>query len=138
MNRSEFKKLSSVRLREAQILFNQRQYSGSYYLAGYALECALKACICRKMRKGEFPPDSKALKDIYTHNLVHLVRGAELENQLRAQQTSDPVFAIYWALAKDWSEVSRYRLYTREAARDLLQAITDSQHGIMQWLAAHW
>lgn len=44
-NRHAYKKLSAVRLQEANILLAAKQWCGAYYLAGYAVECALKAKI---------------------------------------------------------------------------------------------
>ena len=35
------------RLREARALLGVRCWSGAYYLAGYAIECGLKACIIK-------------------------------------------------------------------------------------------
>jgi hypothetical protein len=45
VNRAEFQKLADLRAREAGVLLAARCYDGAYYLAGYAVECALKACI---------------------------------------------------------------------------------------------
>jgi HEPN domain-containing protein len=125
-------------LQEAQALFDQRHYSGAYYLAGYAVECALKSCICKKTRSGDFPPDRKALENIYTHDLEKLVKGAELQSDHQARIAADKYFAVNWALVKDWSEQSRYERYTRKTAKDFLRAVTDPANGVMQWLAAHW
>lgn len=81
-----FRRLSDLRLRERKALFGQRLYSGAYYLAGYSVECALKACICKNMRRAEFPPDRKSLDNIYTHDLDKLITGAGLmPRQQKAQ-----------------------------------------------------
>jgi HEPN domain-containing protein len=47
VNRNGLQDLSKVRLKEATALLNLRMYDGAYYLAGYAVECALKACIAK-------------------------------------------------------------------------------------------
>lgn len=39
--------LTATRVREAQVLYAAGEYSGSYYLVGYALECAIKVCIVK-------------------------------------------------------------------------------------------
>ncbi len=31
-------------MRDAEVLLDAGQWSGAYYLAGYAVECGLKAC----------------------------------------------------------------------------------------------
>jgi hypothetical protein len=47
MNRNHFRQLAEVRIEEALVLFAQGLYDGAYYLAGYAVECGLKACIAK-------------------------------------------------------------------------------------------
>ena len=47
MNRNDFQQLADVRINEAEALLVQGKYDGAYYLAGYAVECGLKACIAK-------------------------------------------------------------------------------------------
>lgn len=54
MKRSDLQKLARIRLKEAKVLLDNRQYSGAYYLSGYVIECALKACIAKQTRKERF------------------------------------------------------------------------------------
>jgi HEPN domain-containing protein len=56
MNRTEFQSLAEVRIREAKALLDAGLWDGAYYLAGYAVECALKACIAKRTRAEDFPP----------------------------------------------------------------------------------
>ncbi len=55
MNRMEFQGLAEIRIREAEILLAAGAWDGAYYLAGYAVECALKACIAKKTVEHSFP-----------------------------------------------------------------------------------
>jgi HEPN domain-containing protein len=55
MNRKDFQELSDRRIREAKILFDAGEYSGAYYLAGYSVECALKACFASGVKRFDFP-----------------------------------------------------------------------------------
>ena len=50
-------------------------FDGAYYLAGYAVECALKACIAKGTLRGEFP-DKKRVDSSYSHNLRELFKVA--------------------------------------------------------------
>lgn len=43
--RVEFQRLAEARLVEAKALLDVGKWDGAYYLAGYAVELALKACI---------------------------------------------------------------------------------------------
>lgn len=138
MNRAEFQQITAIRLREAQALFDSGLYAGAYYLAGYAVECALKACICRKTQAEDFPPDRKALENIYTHDLEKLVKGAELTRVHLERMDMDQSFKVNWATIKDWSEETRYQVHTQNKARDLLSAINDPTSGVMAWLQIYW
>jgi len=42
MNRADFQQLADERISEAAVLLAASKFSGAYYLAGYAVECALK------------------------------------------------------------------------------------------------
>jgi HEPN domain-containing protein len=138
VNRRQFKSLAERRLREAHVLYDNQLYSGSYYLAGYAVECGLKACICKKTRKGDFPLDRKAIENVFTHDLEKLIKGAELKIEHENQTASDQVFKVNWATVKDWSEEARYEVHTQKKARDLLAAINDPGSGVMSWLRNFW
>ncbi len=82
MNRADLQKLSNIRIREAKILFSAGEYSGAYYLAGYAVECALKACIAKSVQRYDFPDKSLAQKS-FVHDLGDLLRLADPTRSLR-------------------------------------------------------
>ena len=62
--RTLFQRLAELRLLEAKLLFRERQPSGAYYLAGYAIECALKAIIAAQFRANEIP-DKAMVNRVY-------------------------------------------------------------------------
>jgi HEPN domain-containing protein len=136
LNRRDLKNLALTRLKEVEVLLNNRQYSGAYYLSGYVIECALKACIAKQTKKFEFP-DKKTVIDSYTHDLEKLVKVAKLDTQLKSL-VNDPDFSLRWSTVKDWSEDSRYQTHNRQEALDIYSAITDPNHGVLQWLQQHW
>jgi len=137
VNRNDFRELARVRLREAQALLQAGHYSGAYYLAGYAVECALKACIAKMTKSGDFP-DLKTVQDSYTHKLGQLVKVAGLEAERDKLEGEDRAFALNWGVVKDWTEASRYDLYERAQAESLITAVTNRRSGIMRWLRNHW
>jgi HEPN domain-containing protein len=47
ISRADFQQLADVRLKEAKALLDLGMWDGAYYLAGYAVEVALKACIIK-------------------------------------------------------------------------------------------
>lgn len=101
MNRYDFQKLATVRAREAKLLLNKKFYNGAYYLAGYAIECALKACIAKDTKRFEFPPNRKIIEKVYTHDLKELLAAAGLkalfDNELKTNQELEK----YWSSVKD-------------------------------------
>ena len=83
MNRADLQKLANLRIEEAKVLLDNGYYAGSYYLAGYAVECALKACIAKLTKRYDFPPDRSAINNIYVHKPETLMKSAQLETWYR-------------------------------------------------------
>jgi HEPN domain-containing protein len=138
MNRSDLQRLSRIRIKEAKLLLDGRCYNGAYYLAGYAVECALKACIAKQTRRHDFP-DKKRGDDSYTHDLFKLVKVAKLENELQQEIGANRAFRDNWTTVKKWSEAVRYETAVTEAAVIALHAaITDQKDGVLPWLKKFW
>jgi HEPN domain-containing protein len=138
VNRRDLQELARIRLAEAQALLDAGLYDGAYYLSGYAVECALKACIARKTRIHDFPPKPNLVRSMYTHDLVDLVRLAGLSKSLAARIQACAIFHEHWLAVVDWSEESRYQRRSADQAARLLEAITDQQHGVLRWLRSVW
>jgi HEPN domain-containing protein len=139
MNRDDFRRLTETRLEDAKALFTAGRFDAAYYLGGYAVECALKALICANTREFDFPP--KDAKDYYTHDLVKLLTIAGLENSLKEVFRDNQRLDEYWNVVKDWKEDRRYRSEgtdAERAARELIEAISDPEHGVLQWLRNHY
>lgn len=138
MNRRELRALARDRLADARALLRAGRYSGAYYLAGYAVECALKACITRQVRRHDFP-NRKLANDSYTHDLARLVSIANLKERLAATCTHDETFEFNWDIVQDWSEEDRYNPeISSDEARELYRAITRRRTGIITWLRNYW
>jgi HEPN domain-containing protein len=138
MNREKLQDIARERLKDARILLRHRNWSGAYYLAGYAIECGLKACIAKRVRRFDFP-DKRTVTDSHTHDLEQLVRVAGLRQQLSQDMASSKPLELNWAVVKDWAESARYELDTSQAeANDLYRAISRRSNGVMSWLRLHW
>lgn len=137
MNRTELQQLARSRLAEASTLLRNGHYAGAYYLSGYVIECALKACIARQTRRHDFP-DKKMVLDSYTHKLTDLVRVAGLQTDLSSEETKDSEFKGNWTIVKDWTEESRYQSHSQFEAETLYSAISDRRHGVLKWLRRYW
>jgi HEPN domain-containing protein len=66
VNRKDLQFLARARLTEARALLDAGHPDGAYYLAGYAVECALKACIAKATQRHEFPDKKKRGRESYT------------------------------------------------------------------------
>ncbi|MGH9814818.1 MAG: HEPN domain-containing protein [Candidatus Acidiferrales bacterium] len=138
MNRADFQHLTDLRLKEAKLLLDAKCFEGAYYLAGYAIEFALKACIAKKTKEHDFP-DKKLVAQIYRHDPVELLKATGLETELQRQAKSNKDFQRFWAVVVNWSPEARYdTVRTQLSATDLWAAITDGQDGILQWLKKRW
>jgi len=137
MNRIDFQEISQLRLQEARVLFAAGMPGGAYYLAGYAVECALKACIAKRTREHDFPNKGLA-QESYTHDLKELVRVALLKYELNSALKANSQMVSYWEIVRGWSEESRYARKTIEEAQSLLQAIEDQEGGMLPWVQKHW
>jgi hypothetical protein len=132
VTRKDLQRLADLRIEEALILLNARKYAGGYYLAGYSVECGLKACIAKKIRRHTYP-DKDLAQQCYTHKLEGLIDIAGLRTDLR---NNGPI--VKWAVVKDWRELARYELKTRAEALALYEAITDPTDGMLLWIKSHW
>ncbi len=110
---------------------------GAYYLAGYAIECALKACIAKLTNQHDYPDKHFAL-DCYTHDIEKLLRLAGLETSRKADSGVNPALALNWTIVKDWNERSRYERHSLAKARKLIDAITDDVNGVLPWIKVRW
>jgi hypothetical protein len=138
MNRGIFQQISEIRRRDAATLLKARQYSGAYYLIGYAVECALKACVAKQVRRYDFP-DRKLANEVFTHDLEKLMSLAGLAPELKKEMETNKPLEVNWAVVKDWSESSRYEIGITEAqACDLYSACTARRDGVLNWIKRKW
>lgn len=138
MNRTDFQSLSQIRQREARALQTSGHSPGAYYLMGYAVECALKACVAKQTRRHDFP-DRAFAQQAHVHDLEKLMKLAGLDRDFRAAMQANPELQLNWAVAKDWKETSRYdRSISQVEAKDLISACTARKNGVLPWIRARW
>jgi hypothetical protein len=137
MNRVDFQSIAEIRLTESKALLAAGFADGSYYLAGYAVECALKACIAKRTREHDFP-DKDLVNKSHTHDIAKLLQLAELKIELETAMQANPVMRAGLDTIQDWSEASRYERKAEQEAQDLLLAIEDPTGGLLPWIRLHW
>ena len=141
MNRRSFQKLADARLLDSKALLKAKRYDAAYYVAGYTIECALKACIAKRTRLYEYPP--KETRDFYSHAIEALLNLTGIAKSFQQERANDAILAQHWEIVKDWKPGDRrYDLRgakeAAKAANDLLLAIEDRQHGVLQCLSKYW
>jgi hypothetical protein len=138
MDRSDLKVLADLRVVDAQALLQAGRWAAAYYLPGYAVECALKACVAKQFREDEVP-EKATVNDFYTHRLDKLLNISGVKDALQKQAAADPQFSVNWNAVCDWNETSRYEHSTTEAkARDMLKAVNNPSSGVLTWLKTQW
>jgi hypothetical protein len=138
MNKRDLEILVDLRVKEARLLFENNCYEGAYYLLGYALECAIKACIAKQVKEYDFP-DKNLANASYTYKLVDLLGVAGLKQKLQEMLNSNEDFKLNWAVAKEWSENSRYeRNIEKTKMNDFFDAVTNNKSGVLIWIKSWW
>ena len=138
LTRTEYKTLARKRLSDAKALLKTgRNDTGAYYIAGYVVECALKACIAKQTKLYQYPPRDGA--SYYTHNVQALLGKAGLTDLLKTERQTNSTLDTNWKAVEQWAETSRYEVaVTRIKAQEIIDAIEDPVNGVLQWISAHW
>lgn len=136
--KAEFQELAEKRLVEAKALFDLGMWDGAYYLAGYAVELGIKACIIKMLMATDAFPDKEFSRSCYTHDIKKLVQLAKLEDARNSATASDPDLETNWGIVGNWSEEKRYHQITKSEAEELYSAIADSAHGVFPWIKTRW
>jgi hypothetical protein len=137
MTKSDLEKLALLRLEDAIFLLQANRCSSAYYLAGYSLELALKACIAKLVQPNTIP-DKAFVNAIYVHKFDSLLNLSGLRPAFDTDAKADPQLAAHWAIANNWSEESRYAFWDPFATASLIQAIHEPNHGVFPWVRKHW
>jgi HEPN domain-containing protein len=137
LRRADCQAISAAKCDDAVLLLANGRYSNAYYLAGYAVEIALKACIARQI-SAESIPDKNFILDTFKHDFRTLIGVAGLSRVLKEAQEADPDFAANWALVSEWKPDVRYEVVDPVSAQFIAQAITDPNSGVLKWIKAYW
>jgi len=142
VDKNHLQGLARTRLQDAKALLGRKRWSGAYYLSGYVIECALKACLLKHLGESGsvFGVQGylKQLADCWTHDLVKLVNLAGLDAEFGVARAANPTLGGYWGIVKDWKETSRYEDKTEVEARELYEAVTHNPDGVFRWIQSRW
>ncbi len=139
--------MAEERIRDAKALLDGGRWEFAYYVAGYAVECALKSCLLARMIHTAWVFEEKwNARECLTHDFGELIRLAgltdELNNQLAASAagggSAGGAFAGHWGTVAQWKVGSRYQSRTEAEARALYDAITHNPDGVLLWIRNYW
>ena len=131
--------LAEDRILDAAALLAANRWSAAYYLAGYAVECGLKACIMAHVeRTGVIFEDKKYGEKCWTHDLEALITLAGVAADLEADCEGSAALNDNWTLTTEWRETCRYGQKTQAEAEKLYNAITNDPNGILTWIRRRW
>jgi hypothetical protein len=82
LTKTDLETLAQIRLEDSLLLFQANRSSSAYYLCGYAVELALKACIAALIQANTIP-EKGFINAIYTHRLESLLSTAGLLPQFQ-------------------------------------------------------
>ena len=90
MNQAELRALAEARIQDAKALIDGGRPDLGYYIAGYAVECALKSCtLARMIYTGWiYRDDVKKIDECRIHDFKQLVKIAGLRDELNASLRS--------------------------------------------------
>lgn len=139
MDRLGWQQLAEQRVEDARTLLDASRWSCAYYVAGYAIECALKACVLRYVAEsGIIFDDPKFLGGCRTHDLEDLLKLADLQARFGLACGANPNLIAFWGITTTWSEESRYRQKSQADAEQLYEAITNDPDGVLRWIRTEW
>lgn len=129
---SDLIRIGRARLREARILHEAGQYAGSVYLAGFAVECALKFAICWTLGWRRLSGTFK------THDLEALLLHSGLEKTLRSDPAMNETFGKItglWSVEGDDSvRYQNPREFNRATSEGFLAWVAEPEEGFLPWL----
>jgi len=96
LNRAHWRQLAEDRVLDAEALLQAGRWSGAYHLAGYAVECGLKACVLAHIENQNADVifrERNYSNSCWTHKIQDLVNLAGLRTILDLDAaTNRPLF----------------------------------------------
>lgn len=123
ISRIDLRKRAKAKLKDAEILYNNRRYDGAVYLSGYVMELILKARTCRTLNWTGYPETIREFQDyrsFKTHNLDILLSLSGLEPKIKIYHFVD------WSNVNQWNPEMRYGdigKVTSIEAKDIIDSI---------------
>lgn len=133
LKRTTLQGVAQAKFDDAFILMKHHRFSNAYYLAGFAIEIALKACIAKRF-EADTIPDKALVADLYIHDLRKLVNVAGLKSDLDTTERADSSFSAHWAIVCEWKPDVRYDSVDAISTQIMMASV----HEVFEWIRARW
>jgi len=137
LTRTDLQALAKVRAEDALLLLQQQRFSSAYYLAGYAIEFALKACAAKQVSAFAIP-DRDFFSKIFTHDFDKLIGISGLKSEFDLKKRSSPEFGVNWAVVAEWRPEVRYEMISPIDSQLLVDAVCGPNDGVLEWIKIYW
>lgn len=140
ISKKVLRELVDQKLMDANVLIASRRYSSAIYMAGYALELALKLKVCKIFKFAQGFPENKVeftfyqnsaksqplltgtitqIKDIRNHDLNKLLFYSGVEYQIKLNYLNE------WNIVVGWDPEMRYKIQKvlKKEAVDNMKAV---------------
>ncbi len=132
MNRQEARQLADEWVADSQLLLNAGRWHAAYYLAGYAVECRLKAYVLAHIeRTGIIFEDKRFVENCFTHDLERLMKAADLGAVFGLDIAANAALGLNWDIVRRWNVDRRYQATSEADARNLFEAVTHHANGVL-------
>lgn len=141
ITRTDLKKLTELRLKEAKTLYNAGLYDGCVYLCGYVVETALKARICKHLQMREYIENDRLRNLLQSHSFDHLLLLAGLRNKINLSNKKNLGLFTNWSILTAWKPELRYNpkgTYDKEYAKTMIDALEHPHDGFLVWIKKLW
>jgi len=149
MTIEELKTITEARLNSASLLIEKKDWFFAAYTMAMALECALKAAICKTLNLNSYPENIKNQKIVnffWTHEFEQLRILAGL-NATFSPNTGITEVVQNWGnftieFAGDWSKIrydyERQRQFDRTKVERLYNMLNHTENGIITKIKEIW
>lgn len=149
MTREDFKKISEVRMKGAQVLIEGGDWFWASYTMAMALECALKGMVCKTLTLDRYPEDrrksAKIVNFFWTHEFEQLLILAGLSLDFSPAGTPE-AFQNWSDFTKefpgDWVtlryDYERQSQFIQEKANSLKNSLIEPNYGILTIIQKKW
>lgn len=149
-SRSDLQNLTQQRLAEANALLSLNFPDAAFYLAGYPIECALKAAVCRTLDQDNFYEPNRSdkttryvqdriFREFKTHNYNDPLVLSGLSAKFEIARNSDLELYLAWVEIEEagWTEQCRYQLGTKKSMQDVSDFVA-AVETLIVWISKYW